>query len=69
MIQCVLGMCLCFSLGSWSSQLDFEDEPPDEEEDSGEEQEEEESDEDLFEDALEKLTLNDEAPKVVSVAA
>ncbi|PPQ91532.1 hypothetical protein CVT25_008799 [Psilocybe cyanescens] len=53
--------------------LDFEDEPPDDE-GSGEEEEEEEeeensSDDDNFEDALEKLTIADETPKVVSVAA
>ncbi|KAF9523303.1 hypothetical protein CPB83DRAFT_799435 [Crepidotus variabilis] len=54
--------------------LDFEDEPEDDES-SAEEQEgedtseDDESDEDHFEDALEKLTLADEAPKSVSVAA
>ncbi|KAJ3513935.1 hypothetical protein NLJ89_g2669 [Agrocybe chaxingu] len=53
--------------------LDFEDEPPDDD-DSGEaeeeeEDEEDESDDDKFEDALEKLTISDEAPKVLAVSA
>lgn len=53
------------------SQLDYEDEPSDDEDEEGEseeEEEEEESDEDHFEDALEKLTL-EEKPALVAVAA
>ena len=52
------------------SQLDYEDEPSDDEdgEEETEEEEEAESDDDQFEDALEKLTLNDK-PAVVAVAA
>ncbi|KAF8907079.1 hypothetical protein CPB84DRAFT_1844185 [Gymnopilus junonius] len=53
--------------------LDFEDEPPDDEDSGkGEEEtgeEEDDSDEDHFEDALEKLTIEDEPPQVVAVAA
>lgn len=54
-------------------QLDFEDEPPDEDTSSegNEEDEEEESDSDgdHFEDALEKLTITDDAPRTVAVSA
>lgn len=54
-------------------QLDFEDEPPDDDS-SGEgndedEDEESDSDGDHFEDALEKLTITDDAPKTVAVSA
>ncbi|KAF9478773.1 zf-CSL-domain-containing protein [Pholiota conissans] len=52
--------------------LDYEDEPPDDEssgEEAEEDDEEEDSDDDHFEDALEKLTIADEAPKVVAVSA
>ncbi|KAF8965385.1 hypothetical protein BDZ97DRAFT_1918238 [Flammula alnicola] len=53
--------------------LDFEDEPSDDDASSeeGEEEDDEEqsdSDDDHFEDALEKLTITDEAPKIVSVS-
>ncbi|KAF8634785.1 hypothetical protein AX17_004108 [Amanita inopinata Kibby_2008] len=52
--------------------LDFEDEPPDDEEEEGgeewnEEEEDESSDDDQFEDALDRLHL-DEAPHAVAVA-
>ncbi len=53
-------------------QLDFEDEPPDEDTSSeGNEEDEEESDSDgdHFEDALEKLTITDDAPRTVAVSA
>ncbi|PPQ63638.1 hypothetical protein CVT24_004412 [Panaeolus cyanescens] len=53
--------------------LDYEDEPPDDEDSGEEEQEEDEeeddSDDDHFEDALEKLTIADDAPKAVAVSA
>ncbi|KAJ2912281.1 hypothetical protein MD484_g8128, partial [Candolleomyces efflorescens] len=52
--------------------LDYEDEPSDDEEEEGEEEEDEEEEEseedDHFEDALEKLTL-DEKPALVPVTA
>lgn len=52
--------------------LDYEDEPSDDEDEEGseeeEEEEEEESEDEHFEDALEKLTLN-EKPALVAVAA
>jgi diphthamide biosynthesis protein 3 len=66
---------LCLTLRSL--QLDFEDEPPDDEE-SGEEEEEERDDEDeeeesdneaAFHDAMDNLTIADEAPKPVAVSA
>lgn len=50
-------------------QLDYEDEPSDDEEqESSESEAEEDSDDDQFEDALEKLTL-DEKPALVPVSA
>ncbi|PPQ69006.1 hypothetical protein CVT26_001939 [Gymnopilus dilepis] len=56
--------------------LDFEDEPEDDEEgeEGVEDQDEDEDDEsdgenDRFEDALEQLTIQDEAPRAVPVAA
>ncbi|KJA16057.1 hypothetical protein HYPSUDRAFT_71660 [Hypholoma sublateritium FD-334 SS-4] len=53
--------------------LEFEDEPPDEDS-SGEgneedEQEESDSNSDHFEDALEKLTITDDAPRTIAVSA
>lgn len=58
-------------------QLDFEDEPPDDEgsgeEEEEREEEEEENDEDDdaadFHDAIEKLTIADEASRTVAVSA
>ncbi|TEB24990.1 zf-CSL-domain-containing protein [Coprinellus micaceus] len=49
--------------------LDYEDEPSDDEDDEEEEEEEEaeESDDDQFEDALEKLTLDDKLTVVAAV--
>ncbi|EPS96987.1 hypothetical protein FOMPIDRAFT_1037990 [Fomitopsis schrenkii] len=52
--------------------LDYEDEPSEDEDGTaeGEEEEEEEgSDEDSFEDALDRLTIADEQPRAVAVAA
>lgn len=54
-------------------QLDFEDETDDNGDQENDEEEEEgsegNSDDDHFEDALEKLTVSDEAPRVVAVTA
>ncbi|KAI0719925.1 zf-CSL-domain-containing protein [Fomitopsis betulina] len=52
--------------------LDYEDEPSDDEGGAAETEEEEEgedSDDDAFEDALDRLTIADEQPRAVSVAA
>ncbi|KAI0354468.1 zf-CSL-domain-containing protein [Trametes cingulata] len=54
--------------------LDFEDEPSDDEDESASAGEEEEEDEDdsgdeEFQDAMEHLTLADEQPKAIAVAA
>ncbi|KAH7882279.1 zf-CSL-domain-containing protein [Phlebopus sp. FC_14] len=52
--------------------LDFEDEPPDDESESeGSQREEtdEDSDDDQFEDALDKLTLQEARPATVAVSA
>lgn len=54
-------------------QLDFEDDPSDDEDEgaSAEEEEEEEqsSEEEAFEDAMEHLTIADEKPQAIAVAA
>ena len=55
-------------------KLDYEDDPSDDEdeeaaESEGEEEEEEESEEESFEDAMENLTIADEQPRPVAVAA
>ncbi|RDX40708.1 zf-CSL-domain-containing protein [Lentinus brumalis] len=54
--------------------LDFEDEPSDDEEEgasagSDSEESEDESEEETFEDALEHLTISDEKPQAIAVAA
>jgi len=54
--------------------LDYEDEPDDEddgvaEEGTDEEDEDEDSDEDRFEDALDRLTITDEQPRAIAIAA
>lgn len=54
-------------------QLDFEDEPSDDEDEgqsaSEEEESEEESGDEEFADALEHLTISDEQPKAIAIAA
>lgn len=58
------------NLAHVSFKLDFEDEPEDDEESEEEDSEsDDESDDGDFEDALEKLTISDEAPKTIAVTA